>query len=304
MRAPIILFVYARIEHTMRTVTSLLQNVGSSEHDLIVYSDAPRAQENASAVAEVRDYLKTIKGFRSVSIRYRQCNFGLAKSIIDGVTEALMHNEQVIVLEDDMVTSPNFLTYMNEALERFADDDRVISIHGYVYPTAQALPEAFFLLGADCWGWATWRRGWALFNPDGKSLLDELCRRHLIKIFDFNGAYPYSKMLEAQIKGSNDSWAIRWYASAFLANKLTLYPGRSLVQNIGNDSTGTHCATDSNYNAVIHNSLVNLAEIKVEQSLESRKAFEDFFRKSKDNKFKKLIRRLSVVYKKEFGWIW
>jgi hypothetical protein len=301
MRAPIILFTYARIDHTLRTVESLLQNAGSSEHDLIVYSDAPRTQEKQSAVAEVREYLKKIKGFRSVTIRHREYNFGLAKSIIEGVTEVLKQNEQVIVLEDDMVTSPYFLTYMNDALVRFANDDKVISVHGYVYPTAQALPEAFFLRGADCWGWATWRRGWALFNPNGQALLNELRRRHLIKPFDFNDTYGFSKMLESQIKGLNDSWAIRWYASAFLANKLTLYPGKSLVQNIGNDSSGTHCASSSNYNAVLCSSPINLTALEVAASEDCRLAFEDFFRNSRESLFAKLTRKLSLIPKKVVG---
>lgn len=301
MRAPIVLFTYARIGHTIRTLESLIRNFGSSEHDLIVYSDAPRVPEDVSAVEEVRNYLKTIKGFRSVTIHYRQHNFGLAKSIIDGVSEVLLHNEQVIVLEDDMVTSPYFLTYMNEALEQYVDDERVISVHGYVYPTAQKLPEAFFLRGADCWGWATWRRGWALFNPDGKSLMEELRRRHLIDLFDFNGAFGYSKMLESQIKGANDSWAIRWYASAFLADKLTLYPGRSLIQNIGNDNSGTHCSNTKDYETYLHNSRVNLTGIEVVPSVEGRVAFEIFFRKSKDNMFAKLIRGLLFVRKMVFA---
>ena len=167
MASPIALFVYSRPEHTRRTVESLLNNNLASESDLIVFSDAARTPQKREAVDEVRTYLTTVKGFRSVTVHHRPHNFGLAKSIIEGVTEVLQQYERVIVLEDDLVTSPFFLTYMNQALERFANDNRVVSIHGYVYPVRGALPEAFFLPGADCWGWATWRRGWACFNPDG-----------------------------------------------------------------------------------------------------------------------------------------
>lgn len=217
MNAPVVLFTYARPEHTRQTVEALRRNQFAPTSDLIIYSDGPRTSDDRSTVDEVRAYLRTITGFRSVTIRHRDTNFGLAKSIIEGVTEVLERTDRIIVLEDDMVTSPHFLGYMQEALERYAGDERVISVHGYAYPTGKPLPEAFFLPGADCWGWATWRRGWGLFNPDGRMLLDELVRRKMVRGFDFDGAYPYSSMLQEQIRGNNDSWAIRWYASAYLA---------------------------------------------------------------------------------------
>lgn len=295
---PITLFTYARPDHTRRTVESLLRNPQSPEHDLIVFSDAARTPEKQAAVDEVRAYLASISGFRSVTIHHRPHNLGLANSIIGGVTQVLAEHERIIVLEDDMVTSPHFLAYMTEALERFADDERVISIHSYVYPVQQALPEAFFLPGADCWGWATWRRGWRLFNPDGQALLDELKRRDLLMAFDFNGAYGYSQMLEGQIKGTNDSWAVRWYATAFLADKLTLYPGRSLVHNIGNDSSGTHCGDDTHHDAELSTTPIDLSTLEVTSSVLGRSAFETFFRKSKANSVSKMGRRFKKVFSK------
>jgi hypothetical protein len=181
---------------------------------------------------------------------------------------------------------------MDEALEMYADDERVISIHGYVYPVDRILPEAFFLVGADCWGWATWRRGWDLFNPDGQSLLNELKGRELMSTLDFNGAYNYSKMLEAQVKGLNESWAVRWYASALLAGKLTLYPGRSLVHNIGNDRSGTHCDESSRYDAQISGTPIDLSAVEVAPSVMARVAVEDFFRATRDTIPRKLRRGL------------
>jgi hypothetical protein len=298
---PITLFTYARPDHTQRTVEALLRNPGVEEHDLIVYSDAPLTQDKAQAVASVREYLKTITGFRSVTINHRSHNYGLAKSIIDGVSEVLSRYERIIVLEDDMVTSPHFLSYMNQALDRFGDDERVISVHGYVYPVRQALPEAFFLRGADCWGWATWRRGWAIFNPDGQALLNELKRRNLIKAFDFNGSFGYSQMLELQIKGTNNSWAIRWYASAFLGDKLTLYPGRSLVHNIGNDSSGTHCGSSATYDAALSRTPINLAGVEVKSSHIGFSAFQLFFLHSNSNLLSKLVYRFKHALNKVFA---
>ena len=278
MPAPVALFVYARPEHTQRTVEALLVNPLAEETDVIVFSDAAKSAEKEQAVAAVRDYFAGVKGFKSLTVHHRPHNYGLAKSIIDGVSEVVREHGRVIVLEDDLVTSRYFLTYMNDGLNRFADDERVISLHGYMYPVKRPLPEAFFLPGADCWGWATWARGWALFNPDGQYLLDELRQRGLQKSFDFNGSYDYSGMLEGQIAGSNDSWAIRWYASAFLAGKLTLYPGRSLVQNIGNDDSGSHCGTTTAFDVAVTKSPIGLDGIDVEPSQDALDAVEEFFR--------------------------
>ncbi len=290
--APIALFTYARLAHTQRTIEALLKNTSATDHDLIIFSDAARSPDKQLLVDQVRSYLPTISGFRSITVHYRPFNFGLSKSIIEGVTQVLSDYERIIVLEDDLVTSPYFLNYMNEALERFKDDDRVISIHGYVYPVDQVLPEAFFLRGADCWGWATWRRGWQLFRPDGQTLLYELSRKKLLDTFDFNGTYGYSKMLKGQIKGTNDSWAIRWYAAAFLANKLTLYPGRSLVHNIGNDGTGAHRGVVSEYDVKLSTSPIDISEVDVQPSKIGRIAFESFFRKSQMSFIDKLLVRI------------
>lgn len=290
-KAPIVLFVYNRYEHIRRTIEALKQNLMARESDLIIFSDAPRSEVHTGGVDEVRQYIRRIEGFKTVTIVERETNLGLANSIIDGVTTIVNKYGRIIVLEDDMVTSPYFLTYMNDALEKYSDSERVVNIHAYVYPVDRALPESFFLRGADCWGWATWRRGWAYFNSDGQFLLDELKRRNLINVFDFNGSYPFSKMLEEQIKGANNSWAVRWYASAFLADKLTLYPGRSLLQNIGNDNSGTHCGELTGFDTNTSLSKINLHNINSEPSPESRQAFEDYFRKGQMGLMSRLARK-------------
>jgi hypothetical protein len=291
MNAPIALFVYARPDHARRTVEALLNNPEASSSDLIVFSDAARTPDKEYAVRGVREYIAGIQGFRSLTLHHRPRNFGLAKSIIEGVTQVLAVYERVIVLEDDLETSPHFLRYMNEALDLFEEEELVISVHGYVYPVNKALPEAFCLRGADCWGWATWRRGWVHFNPDGQFLLDELRRQNLLKAFDFNGAYSYSEMLKEQINGSNDSWAVRWHASAFLANKLTLYPGRSLTHNIGNDSTGRHCGTSAALDVELSATPIRLDSVVIEESETARQIIEEFFR-AKRPPLQRVLRRV------------
>ncbi len=274
--APIALFVYRRADHVRLTLEALALNPESAESDLIVFSDGPKGEAAMADVAAVREYLKSVTGFRSMTIVERKQNLGLARSIITGVSHVLEGHDRVIVMEDDLVTSPHFLRYMNEALEHYRNDERVASVHGYVYPVKETLPETFFLRGADCWGWGTWRRGWQLFTQDGAYLLFELRRQRLTKQFDFDGGFAYTAMLEDQIAGKNDSWAIRWYASAFLKEKLTLYPGRSLVRNIGNDSSGVHSETTDSYNVKLSATPVVVGGIPVQDSAKGRAAFVAF----------------------------
>lgn len=281
VNAPISLFVYNRLGHTRRTVEALQKNVLASKSDLIVFSDGPTSEVQFEEVQKVRQYIRQIDGFKSVTIVEQENNRGLACSIIDGVTHVCNKYGRVVVLEDDLVTSPYFLKYMNEGLEKYQDEQRVISIHAYIYPTEQTLPETFFLKGADCWGWATWKRGWQLFDPDGQKLLDELKRRKLTHQFDFDKSYPYTKMLQNQIAGKNNSWAIRWYASAFLQDKLTLYPGRSLVHNIGLDGSGTHCSAAGDFYNKITGSPISVDEVTIDDNVFVRQSITNFHKQTR-----------------------
>jgi len=275
--APIILFVYNRLEHTKKTVEALQQNFLAAESDLYIYSDAAKNSEAKIAVDELRSYLRTICGFRSVHLELRETNLGVDENIISGVTEMIKTKGRVIVLEDDLVTSPWFLKYMNEALDFYEDEDSVISIHGYTLPVKQKLKEVFFLKGADCWGWATWKRGWDLLELDGRILLNQFTDEKLKTEFNFNNTYDYISALTRQASGKTKEWDIRWYASAFLADKLTLYPGISLVRNIGHDASGTHCSASNLYDVILAKTPLNVkAEITLDYA--AYNAYENFFK--------------------------
>ncbi len=291
--APIALFVYNRPTHTRITIEALARNRLAADSDLLVFSDGPRSPEHAAAVEAVRAYVRGISGFRSVTLTCRERNLGLAQSIIGGVTQVCSERGRVIVVEDDLVTSPHFLSYMNAGLDLYEPDDAVASIHGYVYPVDQALPETFFLLGADCWGWATWRRSWQVFNPDGAALLAELQRRNLVRAFNYDGSSQHARMLELQVQKKNDSWAIRWHASACLAGKLTLYPGRSLVCNIG-FMEGTHFTDYDFPDVVLTDQPIKLERLACRHNEECHASFARFFRNQQRFTAKKLMRRMGA----------
>jgi len=287
--APIVLFAYDRPDHTQKVINSLLRNEEAKDSELIIFSDGPRTQEAIKSVRSLRGYLHSVKGFKSIKINESSINLGLARSVIGGVTSVFESYESAIILEDDLLVSENFLCFMNAALDRYSKNENVISIHGYVYPIHDALPNNFFLRGADCWGWATWRRGWNLFNPNAKELLNRISTNNLQNKFDFNGTFNYSGMLKSQVMGQIDSWAILWYTSAFLENRLTLYPGYSLIKNIGNDGSGTHGESSARYNIDLSNSkYIGLEDIPVVESAEARISFESFFRSLNANKAKKI----------------
>lgn len=293
--APIALFVYARPDHTRLTIEALQRNDLAKESDLIVYSDAAREAKNLESVNAVRTFVRSISGFRSVTIVERGQNMGLAASIIDGVTSIVQDRGAVIVVEDDLVVSPYFLRYMNDGLVMYEHDETVVSIHGYVYPVKGALPETFFIRGADCWGWATWKRGWDVFRSDGTALMKEITDKGLRREFDWGGHYGNIRMLKRQIAGKVDSWAIRWHASAFLQNKLTLYPGTSLVNNIGGDSLGTHTKSLDEFRADIAVTPVRIERLPLYEEPEVRRSFETFFRSIKRSPLEKILHRLKGI---------
>lgn len=288
--ASIALFVYNRPMHIKKTLEALVNNLGSKESELFIFSDGPKNEKDERLVEEVRKILNEVTGFKKIYLIKRKENLGLSKSIISGISEVLENNDRIIVLEDDLVTSKYFLKYINEALDFYYATEQVISIHGYIYPVNAKLPETFFLKGADCWGWATWKRGWDLFESDGKKLLSELAEKDLLIDFDWNGTLKNVRMLKNFINGKNDSWAIRWHASAFINNKLTLYPGRSLVQNIGVDGLGTNVKKTKIYNTILASEPIEIKAIPIEENIEAKNIISEYFRGNQDF-FSKILRK-------------
>ena len=292
--APIVLFTYNRLKNTRETVACLRSCPEAADSDLIVFSDAPKDGRAAASVGEVRRFLHAIEGFRTVTVVERPENYGLFRNITEGVTQVVGKYGRVIVMEDDHSVSRFFLQYMNEGLDLLADREDIVSLHGYVYPHREPLPEAFLIKGADCWGWATWKRGWDLFNPDAASLLSAIKGQGRQQEFDFGGTYPYLHMLEEQAAGRANSWAICWYASAFLQDKYTVYPGESLVRINSLTDSGEHSTPSAFLQAfAVPERLVPLDWTKASleaESAEGRRAFTLFFKSLRS--WKSRLRRL------------
>lgn len=282
--APIALFAYNRPAYLRACVETLAVNALAADSDLFVFCDAARDIAASDGVAEVRDFARRITGFRSINVIEQEVNLGLSGSVISGVTRVVGEYGRVIVVEDDLLLAPNFLLFMNDALDAYADDDRVAGIHGYMFPVQRQLPATFFLRDPGCWGWATWQRAWTLFEPDGQRLKDELLHRGLQPVFDYGGSYPYFRMLCDQIEGRNNSWAVRWYARVLTLNMLVLYPGVSLVRNSGTDGSGTHGKMSMSFDVELGLARVAVSEIPVEESPAARQAIADFLASTKPSR--------------------
>ncbi|VAW12760.1 hypothetical protein MNBD_BACTEROID03-184 [hydrothermal vent metagenome] len=240
--SPILLFTYKRLNALEKTITALKKNDLAEETELFIFSDGPKHESDYKKIKDVRAFLKTIKGFKNVTIKESNTNNGLANSIISGVTEVLTFSESVIVLEDDLLATTNFLTYMNTALTKYKNIQKVFSISGYSFDLGLKSPsidETYFLYRGWSWGWATWRDRWSDIGWEVKDY--ESFKNDKKRKAEFaQGGSDVNKMLQSQMEGSLDSWAIRWFYHQFKVDGLTLYPVYSKIYNNGFDDFATH----------------------------------------------------------------
>lgn len=244
--APIILFVYNRPWHTQQTIEALKKNELACESELIVYSDAAKNENVVQKVNEVRDYIRTINGFKEVTIIEREKNWGLADSIIDGVTKIVNQYGKVIVLEDDLVTSPYFLKFMNEALGFYKGEKKVWHISGWGYPIENDdLNDVFLFRVSSCWGWATWADRWNNYEKNINKTIKTFSKDD-IKKFNLENNENFWGQVLGNKNGRINTWAVFWYAIIFKNDGLCLHPTQTFVENIGLDGSGIHCR-ENNY---------------------------------------------------------
>lgn len=262
--SPIVLFVYNRPWHTQQTVEALQKNEMAGDSELFIYSDAAKNDQASEGVNAVREYIETINGFKKITLIKRDKNWGLADSIIDGVTQIVNKYGKIIVLEDDLVTSPYFLNFMNDALEFYKNEEKVWHVSGYCPPLNKVIKEHFFIKPTSCWGWATWENRWSFFKKDSDHFLNWFDKERR-KDFNINNSYDYFSQIKLNYQNKINTWAIFWYATVYENNGLSLHPKESFVENIGHDGSGIHCGEDVNYSVEPANAYSNIftGEIKI-----------------------------------------
>lgn len=275
MLAPIALFVYARPSHTRRTLEALAKNRLASESELFIFCDGARHEDDLDNVAETRRVARDAKGFKNVYLIEYDFNRGLAGSIIAGLNQLTRDFGSVIVLEDDILTAPNFIEFMNMGLERYRDTKGVWHINGWNYPVEQTeLPNTYFWRVMHCWGWATWSDRWAYFTKNPKELVETWSTNDIDR-FNLDGTYNFWGQVLANQSGAINTWAVFWYATIFKNAGLCLSPAYSMTQNIGLDGSGQNCANSQVYDTKIY----KYFEPKWPDELVESKAAIDFAKK-------------------------
>ena len=300
MISPIVIFTYNRLDHLDTLINSLEQNELFKKSKILVFSDGPKKELDIEKIEKIRIYLKKKLISNNSEIIERSNNFGLSKNVITGINQTFNDYDQVIILEDDLEVSPFFLNYMNDALNLYANSENVASISGYMYPinSKSFSNDYFFLKLVESWGWGTWRRAWNNFETDSVKLKNEIDERKLVDEFNFSSGISYYKMLNDNINGANDSWAIRWYASIFLKNMNTLFPSKSFVKNIGIDNSGENCNYTTVYDSLINLDYIPLKKINSIELVTDRNVVKSFFQKIKYKRYiDNIINKLKSLIK-------
>jgi hypothetical protein len=303
--SPIVLFTYNRPLHTQQVLNSLAENAEAKDSVLYVFCDGAKknaTEEGLKKINEVKEIVKKENRFKKIIVTINELNKGLANSIIDGVTTVINSHGKVIVLEDDLILSPFFLSYMNDSLDRYKNNSTVGQIGACnFFACGKNYPDYFFVPLPDCLGWATWKDRWEAFNPNVDELRIELMNNeNKIAVFNAYGAQDFMEMLDQQKQGKVNSWAIRWQAVCVLNGWLTLYPNPAMSNHIESEE-----ATHANKNIIppIATIAPKFYTVEVKEVFNVIKAFKlgysgkgDYFgkikKKSKKGRIKRMIKLL------------
>jgi len=278
--APIVLFAYDRPAHVKQTLESLRKNDLAQQSDLFVYIDGPKensSPERLKNIEAVTTIVEEVKWTKSITIVRAEKNKGLANSVMEGVSKVVKEFGKVIVVEDDVLLSPYFLQFMNDALDKYKDDAKVLSIGSWNYFCDEhAVKDNFFYRFPDSIAWATFDRAWDLLEKDGEKALKSIEKKNKLDYFNGQLKYPYfSNMLQMQIDGKISSWAIRWTATSILHDKLNFFPKQTLSKHMGFGAAATHEKTEADYNAHLQ-----VAQHKIEigdvEVIENKIAFQQW----------------------------
>lgn len=296
--SPIVLFVYNRISHTKQTIDALQKNKLANKSNLYIYSDGFKNENDKIEVLGVREYIKTVTGFKNVTIVQQPSNLGLAKSIVMGTTDIVNKYEKVIVLEDDIVTSPYFLNFMNDSLNFYEQESKVWHISGWNYPISnENLEDTFLYRTMNCWGWATWKDRWSNYEKNPQKLIESFSKEEIYK-FNLDGAINFWEQVEKNLNNQMNTWAIFWYTTIFKNEGLCLNPTQSFVENIGFDGTGTNTGYRNNYSSNLSRTNYN---IRFENKLKENQTVTDriklFYRQNnEENKNISFSKNLNKIF--------
>lgn len=278
--APIVLFTYNRPEHTQKVLDALALNKEAKESILYIYCDGAKptaTKAELEKIEKVRNIAQQESRFKAINIQIEPTNKGLAQSIIDGVTSIINKHGKIIVLEDDIVTSSGFLKYMNDALNLYQNNEKVMHVSGFMYPHKTQLPETFFFNVTLCWGWATWKRAWTHFNSDTYNLWQTIIKNKQIEQIDKFGGNYLSSQLAHNLTGKLNTWFIKWHVSVFLKNGYSLFPSTSLVDNIGFDSSGVHNGTNDEFSNPILTKKIQVNTIELVENKTAEDIIKTFY---------------------------
>lgn len=244
-KAPIILFAYIRLDTLQKTVLALQDNYLAMQSDLFVFVDGPKNEEQKQKQKPLIEFLQSVDCFKSVHIEYSEVNKGLDPSIIAGVSSVIDKYGRAIVLEDDIVTTPNFLDYMNQALSTYESDEKVMSISGFgleVLTPRDYIADVYLFGRSTSWGWATWKDRWDSVDWNIRDWNQFKTDKKAIQRFKETGGSDMFSMLESCMEGGG-MWDIRFCYNMFKQNRYSVIPFLSKVENVGFNELATHCKT-------------------------------------------------------------
>ncbi|MBS6830307.1 MAG: glycosyltransferase [Desulfovibrio sp.] len=244
--APLAIFAFNRPEYLQRTLQALAQNTLASETDVTIFCDGPRNEQDMEKIEEVHAVAQSATGFHTLNIVKRDINMGCANSVITGINTILEEDKHIIVIEDDVVCSPYTLSFLNKGLHIYKNNQSIFDISAWSLPPS-LLPipdnyawDVYAIPRFNCsGGWASWRDRFQEIDwevSDYETFKTDAGKRHAFNA----GGMDLSPMLDDQMAGKLDSWAIRADYARFKRSQLGINPVRSYATNIGM-SSGTHC---------------------------------------------------------------
>lgn len=294
---PICLFTYNRLSETIKTLEALKNNFLSKQSDLFIYSDGGKNYEDLEKILKVRKYIHSVSGFKSITIFESKINKGLANSIIDGVSKVLENHDKIIVLEDDLVSSPNFLDFLNQSLNFYKHDHNIFSISGYTLnlPSLPGTKDYYFGYRASSWGWGIWKDRWSKIDWNVSDYDNFKNNKKTIKKFKRGGS-DLPRMLKNQITGKIDSWAIRFCYHQFKNNLLTVFPSKSKLVSIGFSDEATNTVRTKRFNTPLDEELKREFEFqnfeKIDQNIINEFASKFSIKSRFQNQLNKFLKSL------------